>query len=833
MQRTTLSLDGTWELRHFDGYGTLGGDVNTVVPDVTPPIAATVPGSVYADLVRAGWLADPRCASHSLSAQWVEQQLWFYRRRFDAPAEASGARVWLVFDRLDLDAVVRLNGEVIGTHHNAFRPCRIDVTGKLEPANNELIVRIDSGLVSAADKPTGTYHLEQSALLSKRPWLRKPQFACRWDWAPRLMNVGIAGSVRLEWCAVARIDEVSITQELAADRSTAKLAVFATFENVTSRRRHLQLRVRIDGLQEQHADTRASPGGISGLTCVVPIDSPRLWWPRSQGMPQLYEVEISLWEGGDCLDRVRRTTGIRSVALDQSRCPQGGQYFRLLINGEPIFCKGANWVPADVLWPCVTADEYRQLIELAAEADFNMLRVWGGGLYERHAFYDACDRLGILVWQDFPFACSKYPADNDAFFREVELEATHNVRALSHHPSLVMWCGNNENELGVRDGWIAALKPADVPCRTLFFELLPRIVERNDGSRPYWPSSPWSPGGSHPNDPTVGDQHPWFVGLGPAKGDFWAYRADESRFPNEGGVLGPSTLKTLREMLPESERHVGSRTWHHHDNTQNSWRGERMTDHLLRTHLIDDPGRLSFDDYVRYAGILQGEALETAIDNWRRRKFTTAAAVFWMFNDTWPASTSWTPIDYFRRRKPAFWYVKRAFANLRPICVEMEGDVAFFVVNDFLEPRQITLRYGLFGLTGGRPVDETIDVTIAPNAGSVVSRIPLKHWNKLGVERHGAFAVLNEGGRTIGTHRLFRARFKELAWVRPEVSISQTPTGTELSAESFAWSICLDEDGERPLEDNYFDLLPGIPRVVALSPPGLVASPTAANLAYV
>jgi len=416
------------------------------------------------------------------------------------------------------------------------------------------------------------------------------------------------------------------------------------------------------------------------------------------------------------------------------------------------------------------------------------------------------------------FACSKYPGEDPAFVREVEAEVRHNVRELACHPSLALWCGNNEIELGIRDGWIRCwvlgIGDWGRACDELFHGKLGEIVVEEDGSRPYWPTSPWSGEGLHPNNPRVGDQHAWCVSLGEAKGDYWEYRKDGSRFPNEFGMLGPSTLKTLRQILPEGERRVGGRVWLHHDNAQNTWRGEPLLDHLLRANLCDHAGRLSFEDYVRYSAILQGEALETAIDNWRRRKFDTAAAVFWMFNDTWPATVSWTVIDYYRRRKPAFWYVKRAFADLRAICVELGDELAIFVVNDLPQPQTVSLRYGLFEIGGGMAVDESVDVQCPANSAVIGARVPLSIWDDAGIDTHGAFAILSDERGELSTHRLFRQRFKYLAWKPAEVELTRTASQLRLRCDRFGWAVCLDADGEQPLAENYFDLIPGVERVI-------------------
>ncbi|MCB9849319.1 MAG: hypothetical protein H6817_01290 [Phycisphaerales bacterium] len=815
MRKRTFDLREGWRLAGFDGYGETVAA--RALPQALPNllwIDAAVPGSVYLDLMRAGWIADVYRDCNSLAAQWVEQHYWFYQTHFDAPADAS--RCHLVFDSLDLDALVFLNGELIGEHHNAFRPLRIDVSGKLRASGNELIVRVDAGLLASADRRVGDYHDEITAVATSRPVLRKPHYACRWDWSPRLMNVGVAGGVRLESFCEVHLQEVTVIAD-----ADGIVRVRAHVENATSDAIPITLQINArpagDAFGEActligapDATAQVAPG-VHSIEHVVKVANPHRWWPRGFGDQPLYDVRVDLLRSEEVVDTATRRVGFRTVALRQPPADDGGSLFHIEVNGHPIFCKGANWVPADLLWPRVTPDDCEALVALAVEMNSNLLRVWGGGLYESDAFYEACDRHGVLVWQDLAFACSTYPIDDSAFVRELEAEVRGNVRRIAHHPSLVLWCGNNEIEVGVADGWIKCTDDVWAATQEFFNETLRGWVDEEDASRPYWPSSPSSPDESAPNAQHAGDQHPWFVGLGNAKGDFWQYRDDASRFPNEGGILGPSTPKTLREILPESEREIGSRTWMHHDNTQNTWRGEPMIDHLLRTNFIADPRGLAFEDYVRYAAILHGEALETAIDNWRRRKFASSAAVFWMFNDTWPAVTSWTPIDYYRRRKPAFWYVKRAFAPLRAVCVVEGSDVLVCAVNDTLEARRLTLRYGLFGIAGERPVDESLACTCPPNGAHVAARIPLSAWDAVGTTTHGAFAILTDGDTHVSTQRLFRERFRDLAWQRAMVSCERDGDSLIFASDTFAWSVCFDTDGETASADNHFDLLPGIP----------------------
>jgi beta-mannosidase len=815
--KQALQLDGPWQLCGFDGYGErIDAEHLPEALANLPWIDARVPGSIYRDLMRAGWIADVYADCNSLAAQWVETHYWYYRTTFARPDGDANTTCHLVLDGLDYAALIFLNGTCVGRHANAFRPWRADVTGLLRTGENELTVRLDCGLFRAADLRGGDCNLEVTALTTKRAYLRKPQYTFRWDWSPRLISVGIGRPARLEVFNALRLDDVAVSAD-----ATGRVMARAWAENATDTPLDAAIRVTVareDGEGQPVAVDESPAAKIESrtrmLTTETRVIDPSLWWPRGFGDQPLYDVRVELLHAGAAVDQVTRRVGFRTVELRQPPAADGGTLFQIAVNDEPIFCKGANWVPADLLWQGVTDDDYTALVDLAVEANCNLLRIWGGGLYADPALLAACDRAGVLVWHDLPFACTKYPGDT-AFGDEVRTEIRHNVRARTHHPSLILWCGNNEVEMGVHDGWIDSYDSAATPDRKLFFEEFPKLLAAEDDTRPYWPSSPWSPDGSPPNAPHSGDQHPWEVSLGEPRGDYRHYLSDTSRFPNEGGMMGPSTLKTLHAILPETSRHVGSRIWRHHDNPQNTMRREPLVDHLLRVNLVADPARLSFDDYVTYGGILHGEALATAIDHWRARKFDTSAAIFWMFNDTWPAVVSWTPIDYYRRRKAAFWYVRRAFAPLRAVCTVTDRDVTIHVLNDTRREYRLVLRYGLFGLTGGRPVDESCDIVCPPNAALPAGRIPLSAWDQAGPRTHGAFAVLTANGVNVSVQRVFRERFRDLAWAPASVSCVREGDTLLLASDHFAWSVCLDSAGEQPRADNYCDLIPGIPQRIA------------------
>lgn len=806
--KSIISLNGMWKIKGFDGqhgnpcsYCLESVDERTFIP-------AMVPGEIHLDLERAGMIPDCNFGTNAQSARWVEEQFWIYRNRFSAPADAVSQHSWLIFEGLDLNAVIYLNGTKIGRHSNAFIPCRIDVTGKLREGENVLAVSVESGLYGVSEKPGAEYSGALDHMLHKRAWQRKPQYSFSWDWNARLINVGIWKDVSLEWTDSARIDALSIYPKLSVDHSHARLHIRPFIENVQSGPLKALVRIRvpeIDAVVDQEIEL---PVGISRQDLKVDVDNPKLWWPRSHGDQPLYTVECEVLIDGHVVDSEIRRTGIRSIRINQDPHPEAGSYFILEVNGKPVFAKGGNWVPPDLIYARADAAKYKQLVELAVDANFNALRIWGGGLYADHALLDACDELGIMVWHDMIFACSKYPGDDPAFLNSVRDEVAFNTRDLSPHPSLLVWCGNNELDWGAWDWGFDKVKAH--PDYALFHMEIPRIVKREDPSRPYWPSSPYSPNHEHPNDFTCGDQHPWHVTLEKDGTNFWAYRNNISRFPNEGGVLGASSPATLKQFLPEGQRQLFSSSWEFHDNACNYLHERGICYKELVDWLDLDYDKLSMEDYAFYSAIIQSEGLQEYIDNFRRRMFSSSSAIFWMYNDSWPVTHGWTIIDYYLRRKLAFHPVRRAFSNIYVIPAVEDDRVKIFGVNDTFSEWRGKARYGLFNLKGGLPIDESVEVALAPNASTLIADFSIDEWKTVGAENAGAFAVLLDDGQLVAQNRRFIAPYKDLAFVKPEISITRRGAKAVFSSPSFVWAVCLDINGESAIADDVFDLIPGI-----------------------
>lgn len=801
----SLDLGGTWKARWTDTQRGRSEYANRDQVDPARYINAEVPGEIHLDVMREGWVGDVYRDMNVLNARWVEEQIWSFRREFEVPAEALQQHAWLHFDRLDLTATIVLNGQEIGKHSNTFYPCRLNVTGKLRPGKNVLTVHVESGLYGATDKSTDGYETNLWGKVTKRVWLRKPQCQVSWDWSPRLMNLGITGPVSLEWSPDAiRIDQVVplVTVDDALSEGTVRARVF--IEGLGKEEIAATLSAEIDGSGIlASAEIKVQPG-LKSYEVTLKVPSPKLWWPTGHGDQPLYTLEIRVDAAGELVGAKTSQIGFRHVRINQDAHPETGRYFMIEINHKPIFVKGGNFVPADMIVARLDRDRYERLIDLALEANFNMLRIWGGGLYESDDFYELCDRKGILVWQEFIFACGKYPVTDQAFHDDVKLEARYNIRRLASHASLVVWCGNNEMEVGA---WSWGYdKGIVLPDYSMFHHTLPRLMAEEDPTRFYWPSSPSSPDHREPNDDTVGDQHPWSLGFW--DNDFRKYREMVCRFPNEGGSLGPNSLPTMMACLPEGMQHVQSFAWQVHDNSVDSWAEPSPTDQILDFHLGKDIRKMSIEEYAYWGGLVHGEALREYCENFRRRMFSSSCAIFWMYNDTWPCTRSWTIVDYYLRRTPAFHPVRRAMQPVHVVVTCEKGQVTVWGINETREAIVADLRYGVVSLAGDYPMDLPAKVVLPPNTSSRVASFAEDQWKD--PKSSLAFASLSRDGQLLARNRLFQPLFREMHWPAAHVAVELKDGQAIFTSRSFAWGVCIDLHGETALADNFFDVYPGV-----------------------
>lgn len=453
-------------------------------------LPAQTPGCIHTDLRRAELIPDPFWGSNERDLQWIEREDWTFRARFDAPADLlARERVELVADCLDTLATVSLNGQEIGNTENMFLAHRFDVHAALREGENELEIRFASPLpYLAARRPTHDVK-EWNDPVGGCSNIRKQQCSFGWDWGPRFATAGVQGGIRLEARDAARLETVRVRQEHPAPGNGAGGPVtLRVLPRAGLDGSGLTARARLTLRGEPVAE--ATGGGV----LVLPVPEPQLWWPRGHGEQPLYDLAVDLLDDGEgaTLDTWRGRIGLRTIVLDQTPDAEG-LAFRFIVNGRPIFAKGANWIPAHSFISSVARADYEELLGAAADAHMNMIRVWGGGVYEHEDFYDVCDELGLLVWQDFMFACALYPGHRAEFVALVEAEAAFQVRRLAHRACLALWCGNNEIEQMLRQ--LNASDAQAAAYERIFHDVLPAAVAAHDGITPYWPSSPHNPAG--------------------------------------------------------------------------------------------------------------------------------------------------------------------------------------------------------------------------------------------------------------------------------------------------------------------------------------------------
>lgn len=816
------SLNGIWKIRWTDGQR--GGsphfakepgqpldadllghpkDISNLY-DPVKWIDASVPGEVHLDLLRAGLIDDPYIGTNVLKCRWVEEFVWYYRKVFDAPQAACSANAVIRFMGLDYGAVIYLNGREIARHANAFRPLLVDVTGKLSDKGNVLVVALESGLYSISEKKVS--HLYSATmgvdnLLHKRMWLRKPQSSTAWDWSPRLLNVGVFGNVELLWGDITIVKQTQVRSTTSPDLKSAELEIRFFLSVPLPADSNVSAKVSLNGI-EFPAEVKTDDDHVSA---TISVDSPKLWFPAGYGEHYLYDLIYSLECNGNTIDTDERRIGFRHVHVDQSPHPEGGNYFILNVNGVPVFAKGANLVPADMIIAAIDDDRYDKLTDLALEANFNMLRVWGGGVYEDDRFYRFCDEKGLLVWQEFISACATLPYTDQDFRDEVHIEARYQMRRLSGYPSLIVWCGNNEVDV---QGIQRFKGYPDLPEDSrLYYEALPEILKDEDPEKYYQPSSPYSFDGSYADNELVGDQHPWAVGFD--NKDHRLYRNMKCRFPNEGGVLGSTSLDNIEDCLEPGQRYLHSFSWDIHDNMLEGWKPGTSSDANVLFWLDSDVRKLALEEAVYALGAVQADGLTTYIDHFRSRKFDTSAAIFWMYNDCWPATISWTIVDHKLRRTPSFYPVKRAFEHVRVLLTQTSEGFDILVNNDSLTDVYLTLITGFFSCDGAKTPERESVVNIPANSCAKYDNLPQDLCEKNMIP----YALLRDAdGKILSQNRFISARFYELPLVKEPVIRRETGDGwVAFTSDVFVPYACVGLRGDDRDTDNFFDLLPGIP----------------------
>ena len=782
---------------------------------------ATVPGCVHTDLLADGRIEDPFFGTNERRLSWIERQDWQWRNRFVVdPAVLGRECTELVFEGIDTFAQVTLNGRVVLDADNMFRRWRVPVTDRLRPGENELAVHIRSPIRETGPAyerlgfPLEAINDQGDPKLSV--FARKAPYHYGWDWGPRLVTSGIWRPVRLECWDGARLADVHPVLA-SLDDARAELAITLTV--VAAAPGGARVSVRVPGEGEAVAEVTLVPGE-NPIPLALRIERPRRWWPRGLGEPYLYDLESTVHTARG-RHTVRQRLGLRTVRLRHERDAEG-KSFTVEVNGVPVFMKGANWIPADSFPSRMNEARYRGLLEAAAAAHMNMLRVWGGGVYEDDRFYELCDELGILIWQDFMFACSVYP-DDDAFMENVRREAIDNVIRLRHHACLALWAGNNEIETAWHHwGWKLKYAARGLAGRVwagyerLFHELLPAVVAAHDPGRSYTRSSPSANEAAHVNERGWGDMHYW--GVWHLKLPHTAYDNNVSRFMSEYGFQSFPERATIEAFTRPEDRHIDSEVMRAH---QRHRQGNQLIDAYLAKEL---PRPHDFDRFLYLGQVLQAEVVKYGAEAHRRAMPTCMGSLYWQLDDCWPVA-SWSGIDYFGRWKALHFYARRFFAPLLVVMRQERRKLVVHGVSDRLAPIDARLR--LRGMTfDGRVLGaREVEGPLGANTATPLWRGPVSVLTGGASPRETLIvAELFEGGTPLARNIHYPAAPKDQALPPPGLSVETRAEGetaiVRVTCARLARAVYLTSAVTGAFADNYFDLLPGESVEVRFDPTG-------------
>ncbi len=725
---------------------------------------AKVPGSVHTDLLENKIIEDPYFGSNEQKLQWIEKSDWEYRSSFFMDDDIlENDKVELVFEGLDTYADVYLNDALVLSANNMFREWTIDCKEYLIIGENELYIKFLSPVLMDSVKASKVSY----QLPDIRGFTRKAPYQYGWDWGPRFVTSGIWRPVYLRFWNKFRIKDIQVVQK---ELSEENAGISAIYEIEAIQEGSVELIV-VDNNSNQEIGKveREMLTGSNFLALDFTIENPELWWTNGLGDAYLYDLSFIV-KSRNNIDEVNQKIGLRALELVQTHDSIGSS-FHFELNGIPVFMKGANYIPQDNFPARVTDEKYQQTIQTAVDANMNMLRVWGGGIYEKDIFYDLCDENGILVWQDFMFACNMYPG-NIEFVENVKQEAIQNVKRLRNHPSLALWCGNNEISEGWYNwGWQKSLGYSIEDSLevwnaylNIFEKILLEIVSEYDSQRAYWPSSP-STGWGHEQALYDGDMHYWGVWWG--EEPFEVYEEKVGRFMTEYGFQGFPDLRTLDSCLLPEDKNLTSPILKNH---QKHPRGmELIQMYMERDYQVPD----NFEDYAYVSQLVQAYGIKTALEAHRRAKPYCMGTLYWQLNDCWPV-ISWSSVDYYNQWKALHYFTKKTFDEFLISFEEKIGYIEVFVVSDKLENIKANMEISIIDFDGESLLSEIISIEISANSSQIYHKLQIPEMDK---EEHFLSAKLILDEKVIASNIYYFVPVKDLNL--PELNIQKEIVKTE------------------------------------------------------
>jgi len=781
-----LDLCGQWRLRHA-GRG------------VDVPIC--LPGDAISALHDAGEIPDPYHGRNEYDLRWIAEEDWAMVREFDLSETAAMADWTLELDKVDTVAEVFLNGEKLRELGNSFRLHRLPVGGKVRPGANRLEIRFPSGVKAAAARQDGqpfyVPYSKDNCPISNGNMLRKTQCHFGWDWNIALAPFGVYGGVRLVPDQELRIAAIAVEQSHGEGWVDLDVAIKVEAQGSIA----TPLLIAVAGAV--HKETVKLNGTTEIVKRRLRIYQPELWWPAGQGAQTLYDLDVSLGGAAE-----RRRIGFRNLELISEE-DAAGRRFAIRVNGREVFAKGANWIPADALPGRITREGAEQLLQAALDANMNMLRIWGGGQYEPDWFYEFCDRHGLMIWHDFMFACHLYPSDTE-FLEDVAGEVREQAARLSSHPSLAVWCGDNEligaltwfeESIKDRDRYLVAYDRLNRTIETALKEVLPAAN--------WWPSSP-SPGpmsfGDAWHDDSSGDMHFWSVWH--EGRNFDHYRDVKPRFCSEFGFQSFPSMNVIRQFAEPDDLNIASPVMEAHQ--KNAGGNARIAETMFRYFRFP----MDFENFVYLSQIQQGIAIRTAVEYWRSLKPHCMGTLYWQLNDTWPVA-SWSSLDYGGGWKALHYMARRFYAPVQFMAVPREtNQIDFIAVNDRAEPVEIDLVVERHTLGGGAEQIFEAQAEVGITAAASLGMVPAD----LGDETALCVYRWKASDGTSGSDHVLPRAYKGLQLKEPVIKahVIDGADGTKVTVESdyLALFVTLETDKPVRFSDNVLTLLPGEPVAV-------------------
>lgn len=791
-------------------------------------LPATVPGTVHQDLLQHKLLPDPFYGTNEKKIQWVEDKNWEYKTTFtvaDSLFDYDAAQ--MTFEGLDTYADVYLNGSLLVKSDNMFVGYTVPVKQLLRKGENRLHILFHSPISSLMPQfesngftyPADNDHRKERLSI----FTRKAPYSYGWDWGIRMATSGIWRPVTLTFYDVATIDDFYVRQ-LSVTKDKAEVMNELTLNSVSDEDKNAEiiLSYSLNGGKETTITKPVTlKQGEVKINIPLTVDNPRLWMPNGWGEPTMYDFKAKVICDGKIVAEKNQRIGLRSIRVVNEK-DASGESFYFEVNGQPIFIKGANYIPSDAMLPSVTKERYETLFRDTKEANMNMLRIWGGGTYEDDYFYQLADKNGILIWQDFMFACAPYPHD-PAFMKRVGEEADYNIKRLRNHACLAMWCGNNEVFEAMKYWGFNKHYPEDVyqgmwkGYDMLFKELLPAKVKELDPDRFYVHSSPYFANWGRPESWGVGDSHNWGVWYG--KHTFESLNENLPRFMSEFGFQSFPEMKTIASFASPDDYQIESEVMNGHQ--KSSIGNALIKTYMERDYIIPE----KFEDFVYVGLVLQGKGMRIGFESHRRNRPYCMGTLYWQLNDSWPV-VSWSSIDYYGNWKALHYQAQRAFAPVLVNPVQQSDSLCYYILSDKLEPLDdVTLDIRRIDFNGKQLKRNQIKASVAANTSVMIGH---EDMNTLTSEEcKNSFLQLtlkDKSGKVLNENIYFFEPPKNLNLPQTEVSckVKQQEGSCEvtLSSKKLAKDVFI----EIPIQgarftDNFFDLLPGQPRKIVITSP--------------